>query len=278
MDINTLEVDSNKLIQRIENNLNTGVISTKDEKDLKKIAENLRYFMEDSSIDADTKTRAKKITANIQNLTGKKITDNTTYRDYIKFKSGGILKAQSGSSLNQQFAAMAKTPRVTQSGTNRKPEEIKIVNDENQLKNAGLLDYISMAGSAASFIPGVGIIGGAVSTAADAIKGAQDGWDRKDTMNLLGNLGFTALAGIGLGATKGLKLGTQVAKAVKAGKTASKATDITVDAAKALNKAQKMGITDPSIIKTLGQAATKGAKVSDDAVNLVNEVLKAKTT
>ena len=87
-----------------------------------------------------------------------------------------------------------------------------------------------MLGTAASFIPGVGVVGGLVSTAADL---AHDLHDNKSAGEVWKNLGvnsaFTVLSAVGLGSLKGL---------VKAGKVADEA----IDAGKLLNKATKLGV------------------------------------
>lgn len=80
---------------------------------------------------------------------------------------------------------------------------IKSGNAENLWEGASLL------GQVASFIPGIGVIGGLVTTASDIGKDvAKDGFQLSDIINLntAANIGFTALSGIGLGSLRALRL------------------------------------------------------------------------
>ena len=151
------------------------------------------------------------------------------------FKIGGIISAQKGSILQQiveDNKKYAKQVPQTSDGqdysqyvdSNKKTPKQQI-DTSDTVGKMNTLQAISLAGSVGSFIPGFGAIGGAVSTVADAVDGARDGWDKQDWVNLGTNLGFTGLSLIGLGALKGVKIGNTAlkgARAVKKGKQASK--------------------------------------------------------
>ena len=159
------------------------------------------------------------------------------YGDIIipNFKIGGIISAQKGSILQQiveDNKKYAKQVPQTSDGqdysqyvdSNKKTPKQQI-DTSDTVGKMNTLQAISLAGSVGSFIPGFGAIGGAVSTVADAVDGARDGWDKQDWINLGTNLGFTGLSLIGLGALKGVKIGNTAlkgARAVKKGKQASK--------------------------------------------------------
>lgn len=84
-------------------------------------------------------------------------------------KRGGIIKAQSGIRL-EDYA------RKNVSTTNEEKKIHTPVRTQiGTFKDANALDYISLAGAAASFIPGIGVIGGGIMTAADLINDIGDG-------------------------------------------------------------------------------------------------------
>jgi hypothetical protein len=131
-------------------------------------------------------------------------------------KGGNIQYAKSGASF-KDVLAKSKTPTVK----GAQPSEIRNISGSmrNQTAGENALDIASLIGTGASFIPGVGAIGGLVATGADAWKGSLDGWDSGDTKNLLANLGFTALSLIGAGGLKSVKL-------LKMAKSADAASDV----------------------------------------------------
>ena len=152
------------------------------------------------------------------------------------FKIGGIISAQKGSILQQiveDNKKYAKQVPQTSDGqdysqyvdSNKKTPKQQI-DTSDTVGKMNTLQAISLAGSVGSFIPGFGAIGGAVSTVADAVDGAQDGWDKQDWINLGTNLGFTGLSLIGLGALKGVKIGNTALKGAKALKKGSQASKI----------------------------------------------------
>jgi hypothetical protein len=104
------------------------------------------------------------------------ITDPNGKRLYQLYKSGGILKAQNGYSLadiikaNEQYAT--KTP-VNQPTPDNVITGVKDMS--RALKNSSTLDRISLAGSIASLVPALGVIGGLVSTGADVASGIKNG-------------------------------------------------------------------------------------------------------
>lgn len=137
-------------------------------------------------------------------------------RNFGGHKEGGIIRAQQGSKLSESFKRIQesnkrpiKTNTTVRIGTSVK----EAVKDP--------LQWISAVGTGASFIPGVGLIGGGVSTVADTIIGARDGWGKEDWRDLAANLGFTALGAVGLGGAAKLS-----SKAIKATKTLKKVEEV----------------------------------------------------
>ena len=190
------------------------------------------------------------------------------------FEQGGILKAQDGSSLKAAVEANKKHARSSNSETGSTSEDKKGITGidlQTAWKNASGLQKASTIASVASVVPVLGVAGGAASTVLDAIDGAQDGWDRKDTMNLIGNLGFTALAGVGLGGAKVAKLIGTAGKAVKTAKDVGKMADSAADISKLVSKADKaLGVVEQAqkagkLTDTVGDAANSARKVFDEA-------------
>ena len=144
--------------------------------------------------------------------------------------------------------------------------------------NSGLIPVITrdpgvIDSADAVILPGVGAIGGGITTIADALKGAQDGWDKEDTANLAVNLGFTAASAIGLGGLKALQLG---AKAVKAGKIARTASEVAENSSKVSNVVRK-ALTSPYLQKSVQAASTvgRGALVAIPAVSSAQGIYKS---
>lgn len=104
--------------------------------------------------------------------------DGTLFGDSetFNFKLGGVLKAQQGASLTSSFAESArKTNRGREAYENyTAPESAKrgaqgVYDPTGTVADSNALDWISTGASVASFIPGVGMVGGLVSTGADAL-------------------------------------------------------------------------------------------------------------
>lgn len=215
----------------------------------------------------------------------------------FQFKDGGVVKFQSGSVLEQATAANRKFSQPVKgelnpiTGRTESPKGISGLDLTTRLKDASGLQIASLAATGLSFVPGVGVIGGTASTIFDAIEGAKDGWDKKDTMNLLGNIGFTILAGVGLGAVKGGKLAVSAARAGKLAKGADKVGDTTKLAKQAFNQANKAIKTLESsgklgketsealkIAKRVSEVAGKGKIPNAKDLAVVEDLAKIKTT
>ena len=185
-------------------------------------------------------------------------------------KKGGILYAQQGNSLSEAIRAnrdLAKPVNNTQQTTESAEPQLSgntykaNVDGTGTVKESGVLDWISLGGSLASFVPVFGGFGGLVSTGAEAVRDLQDGWDGKAWGNLAANLGFTALSFAGLGAAKAgqaFKTGRAI---VKSGKTAK--------ALKGLNQTGKAS----KQLKLLGKSE-QATKLS----SLVSNVNEGKST
>lgn len=180
-------------------------------------------------------------------------------------KFGGIIKAQGGTALQiLQSQAKSKTPNESLQTLNAKVGSGTTLHNltTGPLNRNEVLSTISTAGDIAAFIPGWGAIGGAVSTVADAIKGANDadGWTWGDTGTLAANLAFTGLAFFGAGWLKSaLKVG-KVAKEAKVGVDLGKIAKI------AEKEAARVGGTEiiesAKNIGKLGEVLGKGEKVT----------------
>lgn len=182
------------------------------------------------------------------------------------FKIGGkIRKGQKGMTAEEY---RAKYSQGAPEGQFRKS-----MNKAEMVKNASAYDIVSMVGTGLSLIPGFGAIGGGIATISDALKGAQDGWDKEDTANLAINLGFTAASAIGLGGLKALQLG---AKAVKAGKIARTASEVAENSSKVSNAVRK-ALTSPYLQKSVQAASTigRGALVAVPAVSSAQGIYKS---
>ncbi len=252
--------DLSEIEQALDNSINKENDADINQEKLKEIAQALKYYgvygnPEQKRIADQNSARLSKISA-ITNPEGKKL--------FSLYKKGGILKAQNGDTLenivktNRQYAINTR-PTTNKAAT--QPLVIKGVKDTSRaIKNADALDIVSLAGSTASFIPGLGVIGGLVSTGADAIKGYKEGWDKEDTMNLLGNLGFTLLAGLGLGAAKAGKVAGQTSKVIKGIKSLDKAEDL-AKMAKTLGATDEVVKSAESLAK-VGKGLGEGKKLS----------------
>lgn len=279
--IQDLERDITAVEKDIKQARATGKLQT-NKKQLKKIAESISYYLKD---DPNNFNKADELAKKLNILYNEQANPEDPNSAYLlNFKQGGVLKAQSGTS----FAAIAdkggrtkgsKQPSENTTATPSSGKSITVQDVSNAWRNASGLKKASTIASIASAVPVLGVAGGAVSTVFDAIDGAQDGWDRKDTMDLIGNLGFTALAGIGLGGAKVGKLLGTAAKGVKAAKGVGKVADSTADVAKLVNKANRaLKVTEQAqktgkLVDTAGDAANSARKVFDKA-NEAQKVLQ----
>ena len=193
-------------------------------------------------------------------------------------KKGGIIKAQKGILV-------------------KKDEALPSINVKN---NIGRLTDIandplaatSLAGTALSVIPGVGAIGGLITTVADVEKDLRD-TGKVDKLNLAANIGFTGLSLIGLGALRGAKVAAKLGSAakeinvVKAATNVEKMTKLGVDVSKyddavklvkeaaeatKLTGAGKIGVQE--IKPTLEILAQKAGKSADEVLGFVTDMEK----
>lgn len=190
-------------------------------------------------------------------------------RNFGKNKNGGIIKAQQGDVLTQ---ILEKNKALNKPKSSTPSSGFSGIKYGTSLKDASPLQLLSLGATGASFIPGLGVVGGAVSTVADAIEGSRDGWDKSDLRNLAANLGFTALGAVGLGGAAKL--------AVKGAQTASKlgkSADIAVDVAKAVNKGKRLGEGGKELLKgaeRAQKALSKGKSIKPNDLAKVEELLK----
>ena len=286
--------DAENTLAKVENQVKrsrvTGNFNDLNNKEFKKLVENIAYSLANIDSTPGDKELIKKLAARLHSVGSERLDPNDENSNLIfTLKQGGIIKAQEGIS----FAELAsKKNRGTSSSGNSeeaggKGKIISVTDVSNAWKNSSGLQKASVFASAASMVPVLGVVGGATSTVLDALEGRKDGWDRSDWGTLAGNLGFTALSAIGFGATKAGKLVMQANKAAKAARTAgtagkvaketAKVVDASSDFLKAANKAAKLG-ADPKIVDTLKAASKTGAKVGDDVFKLADDILKTKTT
>lgn len=170
---------------------------------------------------------------------------------------GGILKAQSGTSLTAQeyLNKYANKPK-------EEPKESKTRDIRGTMADADFLDWLSVGGAASSLLPGVGMYGAAVTTVADIARDIRGDDDVTLGTHLM-NLGFIGLSAIGLGGLRALKIGTQAAS--KAGKLQSlvKVVDKTEDA-----KDFASGVS--KLMSKQGTVSTyKAANITDKELDLL---------
>ena len=246
----------------------------------RKVASLARWFLENGN--DNQKERALKILNDLVQLSGEYSTkdDKGNIINTGFLKKGGIIKSQQGITTSDLIALNKKYVRATKPTEEKeedKPKEKPIIRDisgtvkdewEQFKANPLSLKTLSGLGVAASFIPGVGLIGGLVTTGSDIVRGFTEGnkeWDSEDWKRLGGNLAFTALAGVGLGGARVLKGASKLgAVATKSGKAAKTVNTVKV-IEKAASKAEKMGkFVDKaptsrltSLTKKLGETATK---------------------
>ncbi len=183
-------------------------------------------------------------------------------------KKGGILKAQSGTSLTAQeyLNKYANKPK-------EEPKESKTRDIRGSMADADFLDWLSVGGAAASLLPGVGMAGAAVTTVADIARDIRGDDDVTLGTHLM-NLGFIGLSAIGLGGLRALKIGTQAAS--KAGKLQSlvKVVDKTEDAKNFASGVSKL-------MSKQGTVSTyKAANITDKELDLLKAagIVNPKTT
>ena len=175
------------------------------------------------------------------------------------YKEGGILipKYQQGQSLKRITPQEYLTKYTTQKPDTNVPDTTPKIEDiRHTMKDMAPEDYISLAGAAASMIPGVGLIGGAVSTLADIEKDIRkDGFQWSDIFNwnTAANLGFTALGAFGLGGLKGLKIAKELGAAGKIAKEAN-AAKIVIEGVEDTSKLA------PEVVTGLGKIMNGEAK------------------
>lgn len=189
-------------------------------------------------------------------------------------KNGGVLKFQSGNKFYEYAKTKKETPKVNKPEPAKKIKNIEgTFRDQTAAENA--LDALSLAGSVASFVPGVGAVGGLVSTGADIAKDiVKDGFQWSDIFNWNtgANLAGAALGAVGLGGVRsllkadkmldtarGLSKFTQFSSKAdwlnKVGKSAAYAT-------RAATIAPALGAT-ASIAEDISEGGLKDVKVRD---------------
>ena len=183
---------------------------------------------------------------------------------FLHLKKGGYLRklADGGGFMSQEeYNNRLKLQTPQNTSTNTDPNSGQVKDTSGTFKDMDFLKGASLAGSVASIIPGVGAIGGAVSTLADIAEDLKNGKSLGDSIfnwNTAANLGFTALGLVGAGGLKGISL------AAKAGKEA-----MAVD--KGLLTAEKLGQnftaaekTASDLVKTLSPEAINSFKALSD--------------
>ena len=243
----------------------------------KKIGQFLRHYIElgeEPNATPEQKAQAETAFKLSERLSKVWSTKDALGNQLITFrKEGGtIRKLQTGDTLSnfledsKKFGNSTRKSGIT--GT-RSGDSLKEV-FTNPGQNLGHIT--SLVGTGLSFAPGLGVIGGAISTVGDAVQGAKDGWDSQDTKNLFANLGFTALGVVGLGGAA--KLG------VKTIRNANKIDDVSKLAVKALNKSKKLSKSGPGAkgvskaAERFSGAVKKFGKEGDDFAAISNRLTK----
>lgn len=210
-------------------------------------------------------------------------------------KKGGVIKGANGMTVEEYVN------RYTKAKDNSISKDNKIKSNIGTLKDMNAYDVASLAGSVASIFPGLGAIGGAVTTVSDIGKDiAKDGFQASDIVNwnTAANLGITALGLIGLGgAGSAAKAAAKTSKAalpfikteeVVASKVLKSALEklakpgaarvfkdagITADELKALKEAGviKKGVSLPSMLSK-GIGAKAGKSLTDMAPQALKTV------
>jgi hypothetical protein len=144
-------------------------------------------------------------------------------------KEGGIIKLQTGGinsidDYNKKYRTQSTTDNTSLANQKSQRGTLRDMNNK---------DWISLGGSVLSFLPGVGAIGGAATTWADASNDIER-TGKVNVGNLALNLGFTALGLIGLGG-----VGT-AAKAARLARLTGKTVDEVSDAVRVIGKIDKL--------------------------------------
>lgn len=203
--------------------------------------------------------------------------------DY-KEKQKKIKKGQSG----MKFADYLKKYKAESAAAGAEVKDMA-----GSFSDMNALEWASLIGAGASFIPGVGAIGAGVTTIADIINDATDGDGKVNWMNHAANAGFIGLSAIGLG---GLRAAKGIAKGVdKAVAFGFKNSDDMVKLITKFGKRQavsnadiaKIAIAHPELI---GKSAKTGKLFLNDAkqtkaalekslayVNMLNSTKKTAT-
>ena len=238
---NSQYTDTNSFISELNNELQSiNVNAEHDEDKLNKLASHARYLIvngtpEEKQIALEQYLKLSKLFKQ-NNIP----VTNRFKRESGYFKLGGLIKKGKKGMTADEYRTKYASPTS-------ESEFKKSISKTGMIKNSSAADWVSLGGTALSVIPGLGVVGGLITTGADIVKDIQkDGFQKEDILNwnTAANLGFTALSGVGLGGLKALQVG---AKALKVAKTAEEAGKI----AGKLSKAK-------ALVKTPGfQKATK---------------------
>lgn len=185
-------------------------------------------------------------------------------------KEGGILIAQAGNALKERREWLKQQPNPAST----KPTAAVVDHGDitgtwaGQDTTDNVLDTISIAGAAGSFVPVYGAIGALTTLGADAIKDLRDGHvDNWGTHAL--NAGFVALSAIGMGGLKSLAIGAKLANTFKG------AGEVAEIGSKAAQYATKMGITakdGEALSKVVKLAEKVGAKTPEQLIQKVAQI------
>lgn len=192
------------------------------------------------------------------------------------FKKGGILKAQTGIRL----ADYAKSNISSENEPKKIHTPVK--SQIGTFKDANALDWISLAGAAASFIPVAGVAGGAVMTAADLLNDITDGDGKIHWGNHAMNLGFTGLSAVGLGGLKGIQLANKslrtLEKANELSNIINRARKVvnpeTKELTKALNTIDKLGLNN---FEKILEKVNKGKALKNTEIQALKDANLLKT-
>lgn len=268
--------------------------STRIKKRSRDTAGMARWFLENGT--DEQKEKAREILSRLIKLSAE-YSDVDSEGNVVKgfLKKGGVIKAEKGitttdlAELNKKYYRSVVKKEETEiegkepKNTKEKPKVRDIsgtLKDELQQTASNPLKAASAAGVVASFIPGVGLVGGLVTTAADSAQAVGREWTKDDTTRLLSNLAFSGLAAVGLGGTRALRGVSKAAKvAKKTAKVTSKADKPVEMIAKATKRADKFGIQqlkEPT--ERLTQLTGKLGKNANEALETVFKSGKPVTT
>lgn len=273
-DITQTFVNSDKIIVQL------GSGSDYDSNEIKKLIPQLNHIATYGATNEEKVEALKKLNT-IKQLWKPEVGPTIQPSTVVMHAKGGILKGQAGMTAEQYIRKYAK-PVDKKPATTLAPKQGKDIAGtlKGEFKDPiqGGLTTASLIGTGLSFIPGVGIVGGAISTIADAIHDYRDDnkFSGSDWANLGMNLGFTALAGIGLGGLRSLKVAGKAAQEVsKLGKLAKiaesgKAAPVVKEAAETISK---LGITHTDDIAKNLNILQEG---TEESVKIAEKVLGVK--